>query len=411
MNIKREKSLLRANELKKKAHDYLVASNKITTGYELKHYAEKQKNKLLEFFNATQEDWENWHWQLEHRISNTDMLLNLFKMKKDDVRNIKSVETKYRWSISPYYMSLMHVDDKFDPIRMQSIPSIEELDLAGELDPMGEEYTSPAPCIVRRYPDRVVINVTNQCAMYCRHCQRRRNIGEVDVSVTNEQLQEALKYINDNEEIRDVLITGGDAFLLSNNRIEWILEELDKIDHIEIKRFGTRTLVSLPQRITDGLCEILRNHPPVYVNTQFNHPEEITEETKIACDKLISAGVILGNQSVLLKGVNNDPNIIKKLNHELLKIRVRPYYIFQAKMVKGTSHFITSIDEGINIMDKLRGYTSGLAIPTYVVNAPYGKGKIPILPRYFIKRNEDNVILQTWEHETITYPNRMETLK
>jgi len=288
---------------------------------------------------------------------------------------------------------------------MQSLPSIYELDEAGHTDPMAEEFTSPAPCVTRRYPDRLIINVTNQCAMYCRHCQRRRNIGEIDRHQTHLNLVAALEYVKANEEIRDVLITGGDALLLSDRKLDWLLGELDKIGHVEIKRIGTRALVTLPQRITPELCAVLKKHPPVYINTQFNHPREITPESKRACEMLSEAGVVLGNQAVLLKGINNNPHVMKKLNQELLRIRVRPYYIFHAKLVKGTSHFITSVDEGLAIMEKLRGHTSGLAVPTYIINAPKGYGKTPLLPPYMLAKDGDTIILRTWENRLLEYPD------
>jgi len=239
--------------------------------------------------------------------------------------------------------------------------------------------------------------------MFCRHCQRRRNIGNRDTNKTRKELEAALQYVKDNEEIRDVLVTGGDALLLSDNTLDWLLGELHKIPHVEIKRIGTRTPVTLPQRITPELCAILEKYPPLYINTQFNHPLEITPEAKEACDRLVKAGVVLGNQAVLLRGVNNDPHIMKKLNQELLKLRVRPYYIFHAKNVKGTSHFITSIDEGLEIMEHLRGYTSGLAVPTYIINAPYGNGKTPIAPNYMLGKRGNQILLRTWENKIIPY--------
>jgi lysine 2,3-aminomutase len=201
------------------------------------------------------------------------------------------------------------------------------------------------------------------------------------------------------------LITGGDALLLSDSYLDWLLTELDRIKHVEIKRLGTRTPVTMPQRITRDLCSILKKHPPLYINTQFNHPREITRDAALACEMLVNAGVVLGNQAVLLKGINNTPSIMKKLNHELLKIRVRPYYIFHAKQVKGTGHFITSVDDGIKIMEKLRGYTSGLAVPSYIINTPNGYGKTPVLPQYILDRDEEYISLRTWEHRVIKYPN------
>ena len=274
---------------------------------------------------------------------------------------------------------------------------------SGEDDPMGERFTSPAPCITRRYPDRLIVNVTNMCAMYCRHCQRRRNIGDFDQHETRTRLTKALDYIRANTEIRDVLVTGGDALLLSDSTLDWLLGELHSIPHVEIKRLGTRTPVTLPMRVTDELCSILAKYPPIYINTQFNHPKEVTHEAKKAADRLVAAGVVLGNQAVLLKGINHTPDIMKKLNQELLKIRVRPYYIFHAKNVKGTKHFIPSIKEGLAVMEQLRGFTSGLAVPTYIVNAPMGGGKTPILPQYLLSLDEDEDVLKTWEGKIVHY--------
>ena len=234
--------------------------------------------------------------------------------------------------MAPYYLSLVNPGDANDPVLMQSLPSAKEyFDDCGVLDPMAEEYTSPAPAITRRYPDRLIINVTNQCASYCRHCQRRRNIGEIDRHTSRKDLESALKYIAENEEIRDVLITGGDALMLSEKTLDWILTELDNIPHVEIKRLGSRVPVTLPYRITDGLCGVLGRHLPLYINTQFNHPMEVTPDAGEACLKLAKCGTALGNQSVLLKGVNNDPFTMKILNQELLKIMVKPYLLFHAK--------------------------------------------------------------------------------
>ncbi len=301
-------------------------------------------------------------------------------------------------------MALVMCDQPHGPLWKQSIPSLLEItDTNGSEDPMAESWTSPAPAVTRRYPDRLIINVTNQCAMFCRHCQRRRNIGKVDCHKPRHILEKALDYVRRNEEIRDVLITGGDALLLDDSVLEWLLGELHAIPHVEIKRIGTRAPVTLPQRITPSLCEVLAKYPPIYINTQFNHPLEVTPEAKRACDMLVGAGVVLGNQAVLLRGVNNDPHVMKKLNHELLKIRVRPYYIFHAKNVRGTTHFITSIDDGLAIMESLRGYTSGLAVPTYIINAPNGMGKTPIAPNYLLARRGNQLLLRTWENKIIPY--------
>ncbi|GAF26141.1 Glutamate 2,3-aminomutase [Moorella thermoacetica] len=402
---KREIALDRAAELKARIVDYLEEREKIASGLEAAAEIEASKQRILAYFGAGEAEWQDWRWQLTHRITSVATLAELIPLTEAEKEAILKVERTYRWAVSPYYLSLMGPEPDC-PIRRQALPSAAELeDNHGVLDPMDEELTSPAPAITRRYPDRLIINVTNQCAMYCRHCQRRRNIGEVDRSRSRRELEQALQYIRQNEEIRDVLITGGDALMLSDAMIDWLLTELDNIPHVEIKRLGTRVPVTMPQRITPELCRVLAKHPPIYLNTQFNHPREVTAAAKEACDRLVQAGVVLGNQAVLLKGVNNHPFVMRKLNQELLKIRVRPYYIFHAKPVKGTTHFITSIEEGVEIMDKLRGYTSGLAVPTYIINAPHGLGKTPILPQYVVARNDHQVILRTWEKRIIFYSN------
>jgi len=402
---KREIALKRAAELKARISDYLEAKDKIPSGREVQAEIAARQRRIMAYFGATEKEWQDWRWQLRHRITTVEVLKELIPLTPEEMEAIQAVQKVYRWAVSPYYLSLMG-DDPNCPIRRQALPSRMELeDKLGIPDPMAEELTSPAPCITRRYPDRLIINVTNQCAMYCRHCQRRRNIGEVDTTRSRKELEQALDYIRANPEIRDVLITGGDALMLSDQMLDWLLTELDRIPHVEIKRIGTRVPVTLPQRITSELCQVLAKHPPIYLNTQFNHPREITEEAKLACDRLVEAGVVLGNQSVLLRGINNHPFIMRKLNQELLKIRVRPYYLFHAKPVTGTTHFITSIKEGIEIMEQLRGYTSGLAVPTYIINAPNGYGKTPVLPQYVVAIGEGYVLLRTWEKRILLYPD------
>ena len=405
----RAHSLKRAEELKQHIQPYLEKSKDIPSGLELTDFYEEQKQKILSYFKATEKDWNDWHWQLRNRISDVKTLNAIFPLSEKQRDEISKTGEIFRWAVSPYYLSLMDFNDLNDPIYLQGIPmQIELEDKKGEDDPMGEALTSPAPCITRRYPDRLIINVTNMCGMYCRHCQRRRNIGEIDQHSKREDLAAALDYVRTNPEIRDVLVTGGDALLLSDSTIDWLLGELQKIPHVEIKRLGTRTPVTLPMRITDKLAEILAKYPPLYLNTQFNHSKEVTLEAKKAVDKLVAAGVIVGNQAVLLKGVNNDPHVMKKMNHDLLRTRVRPYYIFHAKKVKGTTHFIPSIQEGLDIMEALRGYTSGMAIPTYIINAPKGGGKTPILPQYLVSMDEDKAVLRTWEGKIVKYDNYKE---
>lgn len=404
---KRNVSLNRADQLCNRISDYLRDKNSIPVGYQMSKEITEFRGKILDYFDASEENWHDWRWQMKHRINDVTILERICgSLEPDLVTSINKVGRMFRWSISPYYAALVAVDSQGGPIWLQAVPSHLELkDAYGIEDPMAEEFTSPAPGITRRYPDRLIINVTNQCAMYCRHCQRRRNIGEVDSHRPRRVLEAALAYVRSNKEIRDVLLTGGDALMLSDGVLDWLLTELDRIEHVEIKRLGTRVIVTMPQRITPELCKMLAKHPPIYINTQFNHPLEITAEVAEACDRLIRAGVVLGNQAVLLKGVNDHPHIMKRLNQELLKIRVRPYYIFHAKSVKGTSHFITSVDRGIEIMEKLRGYTSGLAVPTYIINAPKGYGKTPVLPQYLLARDDRQVTLCTWERRIIPYPN------
>ena len=403
---KRQVALDRAKELKSQINGYLKESQNIPTGFKLQQTLQERKQKILDYFGATEEDWNSWQWQLRNRVGDIDTLNKLLNLTDQEASQIEMVSKKFRWSVSPYYLSLMSTDNLDCPVRMQGIPSIKELqDSWGKEDPMAEEFTSPAPLITRRYADRLIINVTNQCAMFCRHCQRRRNIGEIDRPAPLDEIKAAIQYISKNTEIRDVLITGGDPLTLSDNWLDWILSELDEIPHVEIKRIGSRTPVTMPQRITQELCDMLEKHHPLYLNTHFNHPKEVTHEALRATRMLAKAGIPLGNQAVLLKGINNSPSVMKKLNHELLKIHVRPYYIFHAKPVKGATHFVTTIQEGLEIMEKLRGYTSGLAIPEYIINAPGGAGKTPLLPQYLISMGKEYVMIRTWEGKVFRCSN------
>lgn len=404
---KKKIALDRANELKSRIQDYLDIKDTIPSGMSSegqKRYEEKKK-KILSILNATEEDWNDYKWQLSNKISDLETLLKIISLDEDDINAVKNVGKKYRWAISPYYLSLIDDNNKFDPIKLQSIPTKLELIDEGKEDPMAEEFTNPAGAITRRYPDRLIINVTNECAMFCRHCQRRRNIGSSDNHTSREELIESVEYIRSNPEIRDVLITGGDALTLSDETLDWLLGEIHAIPSVDFIRLGSRVMVTMPQRITDNLIDVLKKYPPIFINTQFNHPAEVTVEAKKACDKLSLAGIPLGNQAVLLNGINNDKYVMRLLNQELLKCRVRPYYIFHAKKVTGTTHFNTSIDDGIEIMEYLRGYTSGMAIPTYIINAPGGNGKTPISPQYLISRGKNSIKIRTWEGKVIDYPN------
>lgn len=402
MDDKNRVSLERAKELKSRIEDYIKIKDSIPKGLEQEEQINKRKNNILNILGASESDWNNYKWQLSNRITDVDTLAKILNLTQKEIDSIREVESQFRWAISPYYLSLIDPNDSYDPIKLMSIPTYIELDdEISDLDPMGEEFTNPAGSITRRYPDRLIINVTNECAMYCRHCQRRRNIGQEDCQKSRDIIKESIDYVRNNEEIRDVLITGGDPLTLNDSMLEWIISELRSIKHVDYIRLGSRTLVTMPQRITDEFCDMIKKYHPIYINTHFNHPMEITKETKEACEKLANSGVPLGNQAVLLNGVNNDKYSMRALNHELLKVRVKPYYIFHSKHVKGTSHFNTSVDEGMEIMEYLRGYTSGMAIPTYIINAPKGKGKTPLLPQYLISKGSDYIMIRTWEGEVV----------
>jgi len=392
--------------LKHSIDDYEAVKHKIKTGIEDDERIKYQRRKILEKLNATEEQWSDYKWQLQNRFNNIEDISDIINLSVEDKESIAKVGELYRYAISPYYLSLVDPDNPSCPIRRQSIPSISELDPRGELDPMDEGGSTPEELITRRYPDRLIIKVTNMCGMYCRFCQRRRLIGECDTHSSKDKLVKAINYVRENKEIRDVLVTGGDAFMLSDLTIEWILSELRSIKHVEIIRFGTRAPVTLPQRITPELVSILKKYHPVYVNVHFNSPMEISEESKRACEMLADAGIPLGNQMVLLNGVNNNKYVVRKLNQALLKIRVKPYYIFHPKTVKGTSHFWVKIEEGLEIMESLRGHTSGMAIPTYIVNGPGGLGKTPILPNYLMWIGKEKAVLRNWEGKRFEIENK-----
>lgn len=395
----------RFERLKNDIADYENIKGSILTGIEDYEKIAYQKKKILKYLNATEENYNDYRWQLKNRFTSPKDISEIIELTEEDMLHINEVASKYRFAISPYYLSLVDPEKPDCAIKRQAIPSPEELNDLGELDPMDEQGTAVREIITRRYPDRLIIKITNICGMFCRFCQRRRLIGETDKIVPREKIQAAIDYVRDNKEIRDVLITGGDAFLASDELIEWILKELRTIPHVEIIRFGSRTPVTLPQRITGNLVNILKKYHPVFVNTHFNHPREITPESKTACEMLADAGIPLGNQMVLLNGVNNDKFVVRKLNQQLLTIRVKPYYIFHPKTVKGTSHFWVKIEEGLEIMESLRGRTSGLAVPTYIINGPKGLGKTPILPNYMLYLGKDKATFRNWQGEYFEVEN------
>lgn len=344
-------------------------------------------------------DWDDWHWQLANRITGIQELRVLINLTPEEEQGVRRCLETLRIAITPYYASLMDPDDPACPIRKQAVPMAAELQfgMAESEDPLQEDVDSPVPGVTHRYPDRVLLLVTDQCAMYCRHCTRRRLAGKTDRPLPQERIEAALAYIRKTPDIRDVLLSGGDSLLLSEDRLGDILERLRAMEHVEIIRIGTRAPVVVPQRITPALCDLLRRFHPLYVNTHFNHPKEITPEATEACGRLADAGLPLGNQTVLLRGVNDCPYIIKDLVHALLRMRVRPYYLYQCDLSPGLEHFRTTVAQGIEIIELLRGHTSGLAVPTYVVDAPGGGGKIPVAPQYLISQSERRVILRNYE--------------
>lgn len=355
--------------------------------------------------HITEEQWNDWKWQVANRVSTIDDLKQIVNLTEDEEEGIKKCLESLRMAITPYYATLINPEDPEGPIRKQAIPLALEVEEArcDMEDPLHEEVDSPVKGITHRYPDRVLFLITDQCAMYCRHCTRRRLAGTTDNSLPRKELQNAIDYIKRTPQIRDVLISGGDSLLVSDETIEFILGSLRLIPHVEIIRFGTRTPVVLPQRITIDLCSIMKKYHPLWLNTHFNHPHEITKESSDACARLADAGIPLGNQTVLLKGVNDCPYIIKKLVHELVKMRIRPYYLYQCDLSSGIEHFRTSVSKGIEIVELLRGHTSGYAVPTYVVDAPGGGGKIPVSPQYLISQSQDKVILRNYEGVICAY--------
>lgn len=356
--------------------------------------------------NVTEEQWNDWLWQLTHTIRTVDELKKLVHLTKEEEMGILATSKTIPLNITPYYAALMASGDPNDPIRRQAIPlSYEALRSEHDmLDPLHEDIDSPVTGLTHRYPDRVLFLVTNQCAMYCRHCTRRRFSGHIDQGVSRKQIDSAISYIREHIEIRDVLLSGGDGLLINDKTLEYILSNLRNIPHVEIIRIGTRAPVVFPQRITEKLVEIIRKYHPIWINTHFNHPKEITPEAKKAVEMLVNAGVPMGNQSVLLAGINDCPNTMKKLVHELVKIRIRPYYIYQCDLSEGIAHFRTPVGKGIEIIEALRGHTSGYAVPTFVIDAPYGGGKIPVMPNYIVAQTGDKIILRNYEGVITSYP-------
>ncbi|MDR0971346.1 MAG: lysine 2,3-aminomutase [Bacteroidales bacterium] len=364
------------------------------------------RNRRKELFpNVTDEQWNDWKWQVKNRIETLEELkkyINLTPQEEEGVR--KSLKT-LRMAITPYYLSLINPDNKNCPVRRQAIPTAAEVyqSPADLLDPLHEDEDSPVAGLTHRYPDRVLFLITDMCSMYCRHCTRRRFAGQNDADVPSERIQKAIDYIAATPQVRDVLLSGGDCLMVSDKMLESIIERLRQIPHVEIIRLGSRTPVVCPQRITDDLVNMLKKYHPIWLNTHFNHPNECTPEAIEACAKLANAGIPLGNQSVLLRGVNDDVRVMKKLVQDLVRMRVRPYYIYQCDLSMGLEHFRTPVSKGIEIIENLRGHTSGYAVPTFVVDAPGGGGKTPVMPQYVISQSPGRVVLRNFEGVITTY--------
>ncbi len=366
------------------------------------HIAEQLDSKVV------LEKWKDWRWQRRHLITSVDDFEKLSGIQFDpaEKQQLKKTVQKFPLSITPYYFSLIDFEDFYnDPIYKQAFPSPSELIIAGSdmQDPLHEDKDSPVSSITHRYPDRVLFHISNICAMYCRHCTRKRKVGDRDSIPSKQVLNEGIEYIKATPQVRDVLLSGGDPFMLSDSYLDWLLGELTQIQHVEVIRIGSRVPVVLPYRITTDLINILKKYQPLWINTHFNHPREITASSRLALRMLADAGFPLGNQSVLLAGVNDCPRIMKRLVHKLAHNRVRPYYLYQCDLAEGLAHLRTPVGKGIEIIESLIGHTSGFCVPTYVIDAPGGGGKIPIMPNYLISWSTNKVVLRNYEGVITTY--------
>jgi lysine 2,3-aminomutase len=353
------------------------------------------------------EKWNDWHWQLSHRLNTLDELRQIIRLTPEEEEGV-GAQHRLRLDITPYFASLIDPDDPSCPIRRQVIPTGRELRASegAMVDSLSEEAHSPVPGLVHRYPDRVLMLVTTQCASYCRYCTRSRIVGDPAAQFSRADYDAQIDYIANTPQVRDVLISGGDPLILAPRVLEDLLRRLRAIPHVEVLRIGTRVPVFLPQRIDEDLVRMLGRYHPLWMNIHFNHAREITPEVRRACGLLADAGIPLGCQSVLLAGVNDCPNVMRQLVHELVKVRVRPYYLYQCDLVPGAGHFRTSVSKGIQIIEALRGHTSGFAVPTYVIDAPGGGGKVPVMPQYLISQSDERVVLRNFEGFITAYTER-----
>ncbi|MFP4227587.1 MAG: KamA family radical SAM protein [Salinivenus sp.] len=355
--------------------------------------------------HADPADWTNWRWQMQNRIHSVEALADWIEPTPEERTAIEQTDAVFRWNVTPYYAHLMDPQDPDDPVRRQVVPTMDELgpDIVNGMDPLDETGHSPVKNLIHNYEDRVAFCVTAECAVYCRYCLRKRMVGDANFFMRTDEHQAAIDYIAAHDEIRDVLLTGGDPLTFNEDNLEWLLSRLRAIDHVELIRFGTRMPVKLPYRITDDLCDLLARYHPIWVNTHFNHPKELPDDAAAAIDRLKSAGVPVGNQTVLLRGINDDVDTMKALNEGLVRMRVRPYYLYQAQLIGGTAHLRTPIETGMHIMRELRGRTSGFAIPDYVLDTPHGK--VPLTRSYVKGRAGDRVLMESYDGTLWAEPN------
>ncbi len=382
----------------------ILSEPAVSTDVKIELSADEQR--ILKLYpGATALDWEDWRWQIRNRVRTKEILQKIIRLTPDEEKGVEGCKDKLTMSIPPYFASLIDSSDTGCPVRLQSVPRGQELKKSSHemSDPCGEDKNSPVHGLVHRYPDRVLFLVNEMCAMYCRYCTRSRMVGDGNHTIRPSTHEAAFDYIRSNKKIRDVLISGGDPLTLGDGMLEYIIKTVKAIPHVEFVRIGTRIPVTLPQRVTPELVSMLKKYSPLWMSIHFNHPKEITPRVKLACNMLADSGIPMGSQTVLLKGVNDRVHIMRKLVHELLKIRVRPYYIYQCDPILGSSHFRTKVSVGINIIEKLRGHTTGYAVPTFVIDGPGGGGKIPITPNYVIANKSGKYTLRNFAGKKFSY--------
>jgi lysine 2,3-aminomutase len=358
---------------------------------------------------VTDKEWNSWNWQLRNRFRTLAQIERVLILSEPEREALSHGSAMLPVSITPYYMSLISPTDPDQPLRRSVIPTSSEFTQTfGEADdPLGEEHDSPVPGLVHRYPDRVLLLVLDFCSSYCRYCTRSRVVGHGEIVPSEKRLERAIEYIRQTPTVRDVLLSGGDPLALNEDRLDWILTRLRQIPHVQMIRIGTKMPAVLPQRVTPELCRMLKKHHPLWMSLHFTHPDECTPECKKACGLLADAGIPLGSQTVLLRGINDDVETMKTLMHRLLMMRVRPYYLYQCDPITGSSHFRTSVSKGLEIIEGLRGHTTGYGVPSYVIDAPGGGGKIPLQPDYLVGRDGDHLILRNFRGDVYRYPDPM----